>query len=251
MNWLLLSPALAFVILVLGERGLPCVARRRRYDRGDWLLNLSGFAFQGLAIPTLGYLITTRLLPQIWPQAQGVLPFGYWGAFALNFVGVDLLYYWQHRLFHTVSWLWQLHRCHHASPTLDVWATSRNTAVTHFLFVYMLVNPVLGFLCASPEGFFAAAALTASLDLFRHSRLDLELTRIAPFIEPLSRIFVMPLAHHQHHDAQGRPVNFGANLIVWDRLFGTARLGGGYPAVYQCEAPPALVQLVYPLPIRK
>ncbi len=248
MSWVLFSPALMFLGLVLGERFLPTVTRGCAYERWDWSLNLIGFAFQGCVVPVCGYWITTRWLPLVLPHGQGSLPMGYWGAFALNFMGVDLLYYWQHRLFHKSQWLWKFHQCHHASPTLDVWATSRNTAVTHFLFVYMLINPVFGFLCASPEGFFAGAAATASLDLMRHSRIDLRCTAAAGALRLLSQVLVTPLEHHRHHDAEGPAVNFGANLILWDRLFGTARIGGEYPAHYRVAGVPApLTQLLYPL----
>ncbi|MGI9305080.1 MAG: sterol desaturase family protein [Gammaproteobacteria bacterium] len=248
MSWLLLSPAAAFVFLVIGERVLPTVTRRRRYVFSDWVLNLVGFAFQGAVIPLCGYLISTLVLPGWLPGGQGVIPWGFLGCFLLNFVVVDLLYYWQHRLFHEVPWLWKFHQCHHASPTLDVWATARNTAVSNFLFVYMLVNPVLGFLCASPEGFFAGAAATASLDLLRHSRIDLRDTAARRLVGPLSLVFVTPREHHQHHNADDVGVNFGANLILWDRMFGTARVGGAYPSRYRVDGVPGpLQQLFYPV----
>jgi sterol desaturase/sphingolipid hydroxylase (fatty acid hydroxylase superfamily) len=162
----------------------------------------------------------------------------------LNFVGVDFLYYWQHRLFHQPS-LWPSHRCHHASPWLDVWATARNSLVTNFLFVYLLVNPALAYISGSVEGFFVGAMATASFDLLRHSRVDVEWPRW------LSRVLVTPRLHHRHHDARAAPANFGANLIIWDRLFGTAQLDDGWPSIYAApDAPSPLAQLFHPIHIR-
>lgn len=223
-------PLVVFALLVVLERTSAARAATIPYARDDHALNLAGLAIQGAGVPLAGYWIATEVLAAHWPQAQGTLALGWLGAFSLNFVIVDFLYYWQHRLFHGVPALWALHQCHHASPTVNVWATSRNSLAVNFLFVYMLVNPVLGFLCDSPEGFFAAAAVTASLDLWRHSRLP------APAF--LERLLVTPARHHAHHALDGEGANFGANLIVWDWLFGTARPAREFPARYGTRGAP-------------
>lgn len=230
-------PLIAFVVLAVAERrGAPMPAR---YSPADHALNLAGLLVQGVAVPLAGYLIATRLLAQGFPQLAGVLPLGWLGAFLLNFIVVDFFYYWQHRLFHRVPLLWALHQCHHASPTLNVWATSRNALAINFLFVYLLLNPVLGFLCDAPAGFFAAAGLTAALDVWRHSRV--------PAPSWLGRVLVTPWQHHLHHSPAGHRANYGANLMLWDRLFGTAREAHGYPARYGVDrAPAAWRQFLFP-----
>jgi sterol desaturase/sphingolipid hydroxylase (fatty acid hydroxylase superfamily) len=227
-SWYL--PLIAFASLVALERVCAQSPRVAVYARADHLLNLAGLAIQGALVPVAGYWLATRVLAVHWPQAAGTLELGWLGAFLLNFVVIDFLYYWQHRLFHRVPFLWALHQCHHASPALDVWATSRNSLAVNFLFVYMLVNPVLGFLCDQPQAFFAAAAVTASLDLWRHSRLA------APAV--LERALVTPAQHHAHHSPDGHAVNFGANLIVWDRLFGTAHAASDFPSAYGTRGAP-------------
>jgi sterol desaturase/sphingolipid hydroxylase (fatty acid hydroxylase superfamily) len=224
-------PLLAFVALAVLERAAPRAAVGGA--RADHLLNLAGLAIQGVAIPAAGYLIATRVLAVRWSDIAGNLQMGWWGAFALNFVLVDLLYYAQHRAFHGHGALWALHQCHHASTAVSVWATSRNSLLINFVFVYLMVNPVLGFMCDRPEGFFFGAALTASLDLWRHSRLP---ERLAPAW--LGRVLVTPAHHHLHHSPDGQRVNFGANLMLWDRLFGTAREPQGYPARYGSPGAP-------------
>ena len=230
-------PLIAFASLAVAERASQPASHG--YGRQDHVLNLVGLAVQGIVVPLAGYWIATHLLAAAWPRGAGTLPLGWLGAFMLNFVVVDFLYYWQHRLFHRVPTLWALHQCHHASPTLNVWASSRNSLAANFLFVYMLLNPLLGFLCDRPDAFFTAAAVTASLDLWRHSRLP------APAL--LAQVLITPAEHHAHHSPDGEAVNFGANLILWDRLFGTAHRAQGFPAEYGTRAAPgAWRQFLFP-----
>jgi sterol desaturase/sphingolipid hydroxylase (fatty acid hydroxylase superfamily) len=238
----LVLPFIAFVSIVALERAMQPPATAPSYSRADRLLNFGGLVTQGLVVPAAGYFIATRVLAAHWPEAAGTLRIGWLGAFVLNFVVVDFLYYWQHRLFHAVPVLWALHQCHHASPKVSVWATSRNSFAINFLFVYMLVNPLLGFLCDRPDVFFTAAAVTATLDLWRHSRLPANLSP-----RWLGRLLVVPSHHHAHHNPDGQTVNFGANLILWDRLFGTARDSRTYPDTYGTPgAPGPWRQFFYP-----
>jgi sterol desaturase/sphingolipid hydroxylase (fatty acid hydroxylase superfamily) len=252
MGALVFIPLVTFLLLLLGER---VVARRvdSPPHRGwDWAIHLSGFFVQGAVIPWCGYLLAARVLPAWAPGGAGVLQVGWWGAFLLNFVFVDFLYYWQHRAFHRVGGLWKLHRCHHTARRVDVWVTSRNSLVLHFLFVYFLVNPALGYLVDRPDAFFAGAMATASLDLFRHSNADWgRLPGAARLSRWLGAVLVLPSAHHRHHGARDFDGNYGANLIVWDRLFGTFLPPGAasaYPAEYGVGgAPPPAEQWLYPL----
>jgi sterol desaturase/sphingolipid hydroxylase (fatty acid hydroxylase superfamily) len=238
-----LIPGAALVFLALGEWLTPREPGAPRHRAGDWLLNLSGFAFQGWLVPVAGWAISEQLLGRFWPTQRGALQLGPVGAFLLAFVGVDLLYYLQHRAFHRVPWLWALHRCHHASRALDVWVTSRNTLALNLLFVYLLLNPILIFLCASPTGFVLGVQLTAALDLWRHSRIRFE----GGLARGLARVLVLPRDHHWHHSADHPDVNFGANLIVWDVLFGTALRRDDWPARYGVEdARTSLQQLLFP-----
>ena len=248
MYWYLLLPGIFFLFLFCGEVFLPKIPMLKVYHRWDWLLNLSGFIIQGAIIPLCGYAMAVNILPSLLPFGKGILPLGWYGAFLLNFIGVDFLYYWQHRAMHEIPWAWQWHRCHHASPRVDIWATARNTILTNFFFVYLLLNPLLGFLCNNPAGFFAGAALTASLDLLRHTCIDF--TRI-PLLRTLhdwlGRFLVMPSTHHRHHDAEAHMANFGANLIIWDKLFGTL-CNQKHSSIYQDpQALSPAQQLFYPI----
>jgi sterol desaturase/sphingolipid hydroxylase (fatty acid hydroxylase superfamily) len=241
MDGMWLMPCIVFIALVAIEHATRPPHGPAASARADHALNLAGLAIQGAVVPLAGYWIAQGLAA-LWPGAAGGLHLGAIGAFLLNFVAVDFLYYWQHRLFHRVPALWALHRCHHASTALCVWATSRNSLAINFLFVYMLVNPVLGFLCDRPDAFFLGATVTACLDLWRHSRLPLN-----PVDGLLGFVLVMPRHHHAHHGIDSPLVNFGANLMVWDRLFGTAYDAHAYPEAYGAKgAPDRWRQFIHP-----
>jgi sterol desaturase/sphingolipid hydroxylase (fatty acid hydroxylase superfamily) len=215
-------PLLSFLLLYWLEKRTPAVAtdnqsksHSKSHAVDDWLMNLSGFVRQGVVIPCLGYFLSSQVFPQVVPHAKGTLPLGFWGAFGLNVIGVDFLYYLQHRAFHGIPWLWKFHAPHHYAPVVNIWVTSRNALVTHFLFVYLLINPVAGFLCDAPDGFFMGAMVTAALDLFRHANIVVKWP-------VLSGIITLPSDHHRHHDVNQPFVNYGANWMIWDRLFCTA-----------------------------
>jgi len=237
--WALL-PMLSFLALLLVEKKLPGRSIESAYTSADWVMNLSGFFMQGVVVPLLGYLLATGVYPRLLPNFHGCLPLGFIGAFALNLVFIDFLYYLQHRAFHQIPWLWKMHAPHHHSKTVNVWATSRNSILTNLLFVYMLINPVLGYLCNVPEGFFAGAMVTAALDLFRHANTRLTI----PF---LREFMLMPPDHHRHHDAEKPFANYGANFLLWDKLFGTFDTRNELPTSYAVPNPPPLpTQLLYP-----
>jgi len=241
-------PAITFITLLILEKILPTVPQSHHHKRWDHILNCIGLFIQGCIIPATGYWISQSVLPLIFSEGKGSLPLGWWGCFLLNIIFIDLLYYWQHRAFHTFNFLWGLHKCHHASQRVDIWITSRNSILINFLFVYCLINPILAFFCDSPMSFYTGAMITASLDIFRHSHLDLHKILPSILLKVLSHILVMPCQHHQHHQKTIKPVNLSANFIIWDILFGTAEINANYPKNYGIDSlDHPIDQLLYPI----
>ncbi len=200
-----------------------------RKERGDWALDLMGLGVQGTLIPWTGVALLHPLLREGIPQAEGILVLPALFAFSLNFVGVDFLYYWNHRALHHPR-LWPVHAVHHTVSGMDVFGTSRNTLWTSWLILYVWVNGIFLYLLRDPLPYAASVLLTAGLDLWRHSgagpspggRLE----------QLISKILITPSGHAWHHARMENLKNFGANLSVWDRLHGTFQ-----PAVVE---PPTL-----------
>jgi sterol desaturase/sphingolipid hydroxylase (fatty acid hydroxylase superfamily) len=207
--WLLVIITLAFAS-----------ARRSAFARtaAEWALDGSGLLVQGALIPALQIMLGYGLMSLIAPAAKGSMAMSPLLAFLLNFVAVDYLYYWNHRLLHTQRF-WQIHAVHHTARQADVFITSRNTLWTPLLIVYVWANGALVYLLKDPAPFLLAAALTASLDLWRHTLF---------FVAPGSRLhrafallLITPNEHLWHHSSARATCNFGANLSLWDRLHGT------------------------------
>ncbi len=192
---------------------------------GNWLLDGAGLLVQGVAVPLLETGVLYWALGKFWPAGRGALALPGWAAFLLNFALVDYLYYWNHRFLHGRLWSW--HAVHHTAERLDVLVASRNTLLSPLLIVYVWVNALCLYLLVEPAPFLLAAALTAALDLWRHSEVWPK--EPGPALGALSKVLVTPLDHAWHHSSDRMASNFGANFKLWDRWHGTLHEPGEYP----------------------
>jgi sterol desaturase/sphingolipid hydroxylase (fatty acid hydroxylase superfamily) len=210
---------ITFWLLVIMTLALAS-ARRAAFARtpAEWVLDAAGLLVQGAGVPALQITLAYGLMSVVAPSAKGQLAMSPLAAFLLNFVAVDYLYYWNHRLLHTPGF-WKTHAVHHTARQADVLITSRNTLWTPLLIVYVWVNGALVYLLADPAPFLLAVGLTASLDLWRHTCF---------FVAPGARLhraatllLITPNEHLWHHSSARPACNFGANFSLWDRLHGT------------------------------
>ena len=195
-------------------------ARLLAKSRGDLWLDLIGLGVQGAAVPAAQLYGLPLVLGALAPSLAGAIHLPPVAAFAANFVAVDALYYYNHRLLHARA-LWRTHVVHHTLTEMDVLGTSRNTVWTPALIVYLWVNGAMLFLLADPSFFALSMSVTAALDLWRHSRVAPKIgTRLH---RALALVLITPHEHAWHHSTDDLGCNYGANLSVWDRLHGTYR----------------------------
>ena len=198
----------------------------RKKPGSSWLLDGVSLIMQGIVVPLMQTTFLYVLLAQWAPGIRGTLSLGPVASFLLNFVVVDYVYYWNHRLLHgRVLWRW--HAVHHTAEKMDVFVTSRNTLWTHFLIVYVWVNALGVFLLKDPTHYILAASLTAMLDLWRHSEVMPK--KAGHFYRLLSKALITPYEHAWHHDREKSNCNFGANLNWWDKIHGTYLAPDAYP----------------------
>ncbi len=182
--------------------------------RGLWALDLAGLMIHGAVVPLFQSLIIFGALKLIWPIGEGLLTLPRWISFFVAFVVVDYAYYWNHRLLHQKK-LWRFHAVHHSGQVFDVFTTSRNSALTTFLILYVWFNGIMFFLLSNREAYIWGVAVSNALDLLRHSGIA-KWPRFAPFTW-----FISPRDHAWHHSEDMSDVNFGGNLNIWDRIHGT------------------------------
>jgi sterol desaturase/sphingolipid hydroxylase (fatty acid hydroxylase superfamily) len=139
-------------------------------------------------------------------------------AVLLSVVAMDFVIYLQHVLVHAVPVLWRLHRVHHADLDYDVTTGARFhpieivlSMLIKFATIVVLGPPVVAVVIFE--------VVLNAMAMFNHGnvRLPLGLDRV------LRLIVVTPDMHRVHHSVEDNEANsnFGFNLSIWDRLFGT------------------------------
>ena len=130
----------------------------------------------------------------------------------------DLAIYFQHRLFHSLPWLWRLHRMHHSDLDYDITTGSRFHPGS--IFMSGLIKLALVMLLGAPViAIVIAEILLNGTSMFNHSNIRLPIK----FEKKLRWFIVTPDMHRVHHsiDEHEHNCNFGFNFPWWDRLFGS------------------------------
>jgi sterol desaturase/sphingolipid hydroxylase (fatty acid hydroxylase superfamily) len=133
---------------------------------------------------------------------------------------LDLAFYFQHRVFHAVPFLWSVHRVHHADVDFDYTTSLRFhpieallTNATALIAVAALGLPAFGVLLHG--------GIAGGITILEHAN-----ARIPPAIESwIGRVFVTPAIHRVHHSTATPDTdsNFATIFSFWDRALGTYR----------------------------
>lgn len=192
--------------------------RRRR-----WTSNLALAALNIAAVRLLFPAAAIGIAVAAEAQGAGVLrlwAIPSWVAVIAGVALLDLAIYLQHLLFHAVPALWRLHRVHHADPDFDVTTGLRFHPVE--ILLSMLIKTVAIFAFGPPVlAVLIFEVVLNAAAVFNHANV-----RLPARAEPIVRwLLVTPDMHRVHHskDARETNSNYGFNLSIWDRLFGTYR----------------------------
>lgn len=146
--------------------------------------------------------------------------------------GTSFIYYWLHRVSHESLFFWRTHATHHYINKMGCMRGARTHPLEHLML--SLSSPiVLALLGASGDVIAVSAAMGAWNGKLNHANLPLTSMPIYDWF------FATAPQHHVHHAAVLRQANsnYGCNMIIWDRLFGTycgdtqvGRIGAGRKA---------------------
>lgn len=135
-------------------------------------------------------------------------------------IAMDFVIWLQHVMVHAVPILWRLHRVHHADLDYDLTTGARFhpieivlSMLIKFATIMVLGPPVVAVM--------AFEVILNGMAMFNHANV-----RLPRDLDGLLRwLVVTPDMHRVHHSVEDDEANsnFGFNLSVWDRLFGTYR----------------------------
>lgn len=227
-----------FMCMALLEARYP--ARKAVLDRKTrWVGNLS--------MVVLGALISRVLLPatlvgvSVWAQQEGFGLFNvmlgyaqsgssligisddvessgvvFAGIVTLSVILLDMIIYWQHRLFHTVPLLWRFHKMHHADSHVDTTTGLRfhPVEIAISLGVKAAAVALLGIPAVAIVIFEVALNGFA---LFNHANIRLS----QKWDDKVGRVLITQRLHRIHHSQAKAESNsnYGFSVSWWDRLF--------------------------------
>lgn len=198
------------------------LARKRQLNTSKskrWLNNIT--------LVALDTLIVRLLLPAgavgiaLWAEASDLgllnlvaLPSSL--AIVFSVIVLDMVIYWQHRLFHKVPLLWRLHQVHHADRDIDV------TTALRFHPIEILISMLIKFVAVVAIGAPAMAVVIFEVVLngmamFNHGNISMP----KAWDTLLRAVLVTPDMHRVHHSVNRHETNsnYGFNISLWDKLF--------------------------------
>lgn len=212
------------VLTIMALWELAASRRPQQYRRWQrWPHNLMIVAIGALAVRLVFPFVAVGAAFIAQEQDWGLfnlMPVPIWLAVVASVIVLDVVIYFQHRLFHAVPWLWRLHRMHHADLEFDVTTGLRFHPLEIVISMALKLIAVVA-LGAPPVAVLIFEVLLNATAMFNHAnaRLPVRLDRW------LRRIVVTPDMHRVHHSIIRKETdsNFGFNLPWWDHLFGTYR----------------------------
>lgn len=142
-----------------------------------------------------------------------VLPWDSPWTWYLTFLGVDLGYYWFHRLAHEVNIMWAAHQTHHSSEDYNL-STALRQSVFQIYTSWIFYCPLALFI--PPSVYAVHLQFNLLYQFWIH-------TQLIDNLGPLELILNTPSHHRVHHGRNRYCIdkNYGGTLIIWDRIFGT------------------------------
>lgn len=232
MNWLISNEPIIrlgcflslLIIMLVWEQRSPTRSPNRFLDQTypNWkrrLTNIALSAFNTIVIRFLPALSAVSIAHYATQENLGLfnlLALPFWLSCVITFVFLDMCIYFQHRVFHSVPWLWRLHRVHHSDEHIDTTTAIRFHPIE--IILSMAIKLTLVFLIGAPvEAVIVFEIVLNGGALFNHGNVSLPKQ-----LDSLLRIIIVtPDMHRVHHSTHYEEMNhnFGFNFSFWDRLF--------------------------------
>ncbi len=138
----------------------------------------------------------------------------------ISFFILDLVIYFQHRMFHLIPYFWRFHKVHHADLELDLTTGFRFHPI-EIIFSLLLKMAVIYLLGIPILAVIIFEILLNSLSMFNHSNLQ----PAKKWDHIIRKLIVTPDMHRIHHsiESANMKMNFGFCFSFWDKWFSTYR----------------------------
>ena len=204
---------IALMLLELGvtRRGQAQEARLLGYDRSDSRTSLA-MGVGSLVVNGVWRLVEVLLLG----AAAALVPWELhgWVAWVVALIGIDFVYYWDHRAGHEIRLLWASHVVHHSSQRYNLSTALRQTWTGEYTVLFFLPVALAG---VPIELVLASWSINLVYQFWIHTEAIGRMWRWFEYV------FNTPSHHRVHHGSQAQYLdrNYGGILIIWDRLFGS------------------------------
>jgi sterol desaturase/sphingolipid hydroxylase (fatty acid hydroxylase superfamily) len=161
----------------------------------------------------IGGGITYGFFVYVGSFASKQLEFSWW-LLILTLIAADLSFYTYHVCSHKIRLLWTDHSVHHTSKEFDLTTNLRGSVFNGF-YSWLPMAPLL-LLGVHPAMVAWAQTFVNDYTFFLHT---CKVQKLGWY----EKIFNTPSHHRVHHATNAAYIdkNFGAVLIIWDKLFGT------------------------------
>lgn len=211
-DFLVLITTPFYLILIIFEIFLGNALHRPWYSVKDSLNNLYLMLLNsGLDLLIRGAYFVVLATCWHYRIAEIKSPFIYWPTLV---IGIDFMFYWLHRLEHSVRLFWAVHVTHHSSGHFNLTVGFRSSVFQPlYRFVFFMPLAFLGFKALDIIILFSASQIWGIL-------VHTEMVNKMGWLE---KILVTPSHHRVHHACNPRYLdkNMGMFLIIWDKIFGT------------------------------
>jgi sterol desaturase/sphingolipid hydroxylase (fatty acid hydroxylase superfamily) len=209
------------LVLFAGLEALLPKRQRMQKRLSRWFTNLSMVVISNLLVRLLFPIAAMGMAVYAAQKGWGLLNFADLPIgvdILLSLILLDFAIYWQHVASHKFPVLWALHKMHHADRDIDATTGIRFHPVEIILSMLykMAIIMILG---PSAVAVLLFEIILNGSAMFNHANL-----RLPRRLDQLIRyVFVTPDMHRVHHSIIKTETdsNYGFNLAIWDRMFGS------------------------------
>lgn len=203
---------------MLGEFFYGLAIAKNTYRLNDTISSISqGLLSQSILLCLVFFQIGAYELLYIYFGARSFTLFWEsWYGWIIAFLIYDFIDYWLHRVSHQSALLWGSHVVHHQSQLFNFSTALRQESF--FPIIACFFFAVMALLGIPPYQFVLIGLFVLIYQFWMHTE---HIGKLGWF----DSVFSSPSNHRVHHAINDEYIdkNFGAVLIIWDRIFGTYR----------------------------